>query len=97
MRGAAESEGKRVCRSLSILHDSGTLITANNSSSSLGLTAATKLQGTPLCADTTRWQIALIWMEVIKSCKLDLWLELGGDKRVKASDLGPVLRLKQAG
>ena len=50
-----------------------------------------------MCADTGRWQIALIWMEVIKSCKLDLWLQLGGDMRVKASDLGPVLRLKQAG
>ena len=50
-----------------------------------------------MCADTGRWQIALIWMEVIKSCKLDLWLQLGGDMRVKASDLGPDLHLKQAG
>ena len=73
------------------------MFTTSNSSCSLGLTAATKMQGTVLCADTARWQIALIWMEVIKSCKLDLWLELGGSMRVKASDLGPVLRLKQAG
>ena len=81
MRGAAGSEGKGNFL-LQILYCS---------------LDSSKLQGMPLCADTTRWQIALIWMEVIKSCKLDLWLELGGSMRVKASDLGPVLRLKQAG
>ena len=49
-----------------------------------------------MCADIARWQIALIWMEVIKSCKWDLWLQLGSDIRIKVSDLGPVLRLKRA-
>ena len=93
------SEGKIESTAL-VLHDTGILFTTSNSSCSLGFTAVlsdAKLQGTPLCADTAWWQIALIWIEVIKSCKRDLLLQLGGNMRVKASDLGPVLRLKQAG
>ena len=41
------------------------------------------------------WQIALIWMEVIKSGKGGLQLRLG-DVEIQADQLWPTLRLKDA-
>ena len=42
-----------------------------------------------------RWQIAFIWMEVIKYGKGDMQLKLG-DVEIQADKLWPTLRLKDA-
>ena len=42
------------------------------------------------------WQIALIWTEILKCGMRDQRLQLG-DVRIKAGNIGPMLRLKAAG